>query len=83
MFYLYGFVRWTKYIWWAIENSYLLVYKLFEFAVEWIHEIRNKAKLSPVQKITYITAIAYEKVMGVFCVSGVLCSLPQSAVETK
>ena len=83
MFYLYGFVRWTKYIWRAIENSYLLVYKLFEFAVEWIHEIRNKVKLSPVQKITYITAIAYEKVMDVFCVSGVLCSLPQSAVEIK
>ena len=45
MFYLYGFVRWTKCIWWAIENNYLLVYKFFVFAVEWIPVIRNKADI--------------------------------------
>ena len=31
MFYLCEFIRWAKYIQWAIENNYLLVYKLFEF----------------------------------------------------
>ena len=34
----------SKCIWWAIENNYLIVYKFFEFAVEWILEIRNKAE---------------------------------------
>ena len=34
-----------KCIWWAIENSYSLVYLLFEFAVEWICTIRNKAEI--------------------------------------
>ena len=43
MFYLCGFVWWTKCIWWAIENNYLLVYKLFYFAVELIPVIRNKS----------------------------------------
>ena len=33
LFCLYGLVRWTKCIWCATENTYLLVYKLFEFAV--------------------------------------------------
>ena len=41
----------------------------FEFAVEWIPEIRYKAELSSVQKITSITAIADKKVISVFCVS--------------
>ena len=30
----------------------------FEFAVEWIRAIRNKAELTAIQKITFITAIA-------------------------
>ena len=34
MFYLHGFVGGTNWICWAIENNYLLVYKLFEFTVE-------------------------------------------------
>ena len=52
MFFLYGFVRWGNSIWWAIENTYLLFYKFFEFPVEWIPAIRNKTeqKLSSVQK---------------------------------
>ena len=45
MFYLYGFVRWTKCIWLAIENNYLLVYKLLEFAVKTISAVRNKAEI--------------------------------------
>ena len=32
--------------------------------------------LSSVQKLTCITAIADKKIISVFCVSGVLCSLP-------
>ena len=28
MFYLYGFIRWTKCIWWAIKNNYLLIYQI-------------------------------------------------------
>ena len=31
-------------------------------------------KLSPVQKMTYITAIADKKTMGVVCMSAMLCS---------
>ena len=27
------------------ENNYLLVYKLFEFAVEWIPAIRNEEEI--------------------------------------
>ena len=46
------------------------MYKLFEFAVEWIPAIRNKAELSSVQKITCITAMADKKIISVFCVSG-------------
>ena len=37
------------------------MYKLFEFAVEWIPAIRNKAELSSVQKIACITAMADKK----------------------
>ena len=70
MFYLYGFVRWTKCIWWAIENDYLLVYQLFEFVVEWIPLIRYKAEIYSVKKITCINAIADKKIIRVFCVSG-------------
>ena len=44
------------------------MYKLFEFAVEWIPAIRNKAELSSIQKITFITAIADKKIITVFCV---------------
>ena len=44
MFYLYGFLRWTKCIWWALENNYLLVDNLFEFAVECITAVKNKAE---------------------------------------
>ena len=46
------------------------MYKLFEFAVEWIPAIKNKAEVSSVQKITCITAMADKKIISVFCVSG-------------
>ena len=45
MFYLYGFFRWTKCIWWALENNYFLVYKLFQLTVEWLPTIRVKAEI--------------------------------------
>ena len=44
IFYLYGFFKWAMSIWWAIEY-FLLVYKLFEFVVELIPAMRNKAKI--------------------------------------
>ena len=66
------------------ENNYLLIHKLFEFAVEWIPGSRsNSQKLSSVQKLTCITAIADKKIIRVFCMSGILCSPPQSAVQIK
>ena len=68
MFYLYGFVWWTKCICWAIENNYLLFYKLIEFAVEWIPATEIKQKLSSVQNITCITAIVHKKIRSVFFV---------------
>ena len=58
MFYLYGFIRWTKCIRWTIENSYLLVYKLFEF-LSLQSEI--KQKLSSVQKITLLLQLLIRK----------------------
>ena len=58
MFYLCGFVRWTKCIWWAIENNYLLVCKHFEFVIEWIPAIRNKAEVILSSKNHLHTAIA-------------------------
>ena len=83
VFCLNGFVRWTKCIWWTKENNYLLACKLFEFAVEWIPATRIKQKLSSVQKITRIIAIADKKIISVFCVSGVLRSAPQYFVQIK
>ena len=76
MFYLYGFVRWTKCIWWTGENNYLLDYMLFEFAVEWIPATRIKQKYSSIQKTTCTTTIGDKKIISLFCVSGVLSSLP-------
>ena len=38
---------------------------------------------SSAHKITCITAIANNKIISVFCVSGVLYSLPQSGVQIK
>ena len=46
-------------------------------------ESEVKQKLSSFQKIICITANVDEKAISVFCVSGVLCSPPQSAVQIK
>ena len=46
-------------------------------------QLEIQKKVSPVQKITCITAIADKKIISVFCVTGVLCSPPQSATEIK
>ena len=60
------------------------MYKIFEFAVEWIPAIRNKAEIIFSSKITCITAIADKKIISVFCVSGVLCCpLQPAAVQIK
>ena len=40
-------------------------------------------KLSSVLTITSIAAIAYKKIISVFCVSGLLGSPPESAVQIK
>ena len=53
-----------------MKNKCSLMYKLFEFAVEWIPTIRNKAELSSVQNITCITAMSDTKMISVFCASG-------------
>ena len=47
------------------------------------HQSELKQRLASVHKVTYITAIADKKKIGLFCVSGVLCSLPQSAVQSS
>ena len=79
---MYGFVRWTKCIWWATGNNYLFVYKLFGFALEWIPAIRNKTEIIFSSKYD-ITAIADKKIVSAFCVSEVLHSPSQSAVQIK
>ena len=33
-------------MWWAVESNYFIVYKLFEFAVQWIPAVRNKAEIT-------------------------------------
>ena len=58
----------------------MLVYKLFEFAVQWIPLIRNKAVLSSVKKIHLYIAIADKKIKSLFCVPG---GEPQPAVQIK
>ena len=55
------------------------IYKLFEIAVELIPAIRNQ-KLN--LQFIYITAIADKKI-SVFCISKVLRSTLQSAVQIK
>ena len=49
-----------------MENNYLHVYRFFEFAVEWIPAVRNKAEII----FTRITAIADKKLISLLCVSG-------------
>ena len=45
--------------------------------------VQYSVYLASGQKITCITATADKKIISVFCVSGVMCSLPQSAVQMK
>ena len=61
----------------------MLVCKLSEFAVEWIPAIKNKAEIIFNSKSTCITAINDTKIISIFCESGVLGSLPKSAVQIK
>ena len=81
--YLHGFVRSTKRIWWDKEINYLLVYKIFGLAVEWILAIRNKAEIIFSSKNHCITAVTGKKVTSIFCVSGVMCSPPHFAVQIE
>ena len=81
---LYGFVRLTKYISWDKEKSYLLLYNLFEFAVEWIPPIKSKTEITfSSKKSLALRQLLIRKQKSVFCVSGILYSQPQSAVWIK
>ena len=67
-----------------IENNYLLVYKLLSLQLNDFPELeKKKQKLSSVQKFTYTTAIADKIIISLFCISGLLCSPPQFAVQIK
>ena len=61
----------------------MLVYKFFQFAVEWILTIRNKAEIIFSLKNHMHTGITDKELITVFCVSGVFCSPPQSAIQIK
>ena len=63
--------------------SYLLVYKLFELAVEWNPAIRNKTETILISKNHLHAAMAEKKIISVFCVSVVLHFPHQSAVQIK
>ena len=82
MFYPYGFVRRTKCICWAIGNNYLIVITFLSLQLNEFMESDIKQKLSLVQ-ITCVTATAHKKIISLFCVSGILRSPPQSAVQVK
>ena len=62
-----------------IEYNYLLVYELFEFAVEWITTIRNNAEIIFSSK-NYL----HYCITCIICITTcwvVLCSPPQSVVS--
>ena len=46
-------------------------------------QLQMKQTLSSVQKNPCITVIADKKIISLFCLSGVLCSPPQSSVQIK
>ena len=76
IFYLYGFVRWTKCIWSAIENNYLLVYKLLSLQLNEFPQPEIKQKYS-VQKIACINAIGDKTITKcILCIWGIV--LPTS-----
>ena len=45
--------------------------------------IKNNAEIIFTSKMTWITAIAGTETISVLCVSGVLCSPPQTTVQIK
>ena len=59
-----------------MNKVHLMRYRILLFALLlafWVcSSIRNKAELSLIEKITFITAIADKKIIGVFCMSGVI-----------
>ena len=62
--------------------------KLFEFAVEWISAIKNKVEIifSSKNHLNYdkkAMAIADKKTISVFCVSGIVYSPTQSAIQIE
>ena len=77
MFYLYGFFRWRKCMWLTIEYNYLLVHKLFEFAVEWISANINKVEIIFGSKYPWhycITSVNDKKIIIIICIFVVLSS---------
>ena len=60
-----------------------MMLKMFYLHVEWILQSEKKQKLSSVQKITCITAIADKKIRRSLSLSVVLCSPFKSAVQIK
>ena len=63
--------------------SYLLVYKLFEFAVERNPAIRNKTETILISKNHLHTAMTEKKIIRVFCVSVVLHFPHQPTIQIK
>ena len=81
MFYLYWFARWTNSIWWAIENNYLHVNIVFEFAVVWIRAIRNKVEIIFSSKNHLHYCSCWYGNSKCILRTRLLCSPPQSAAQ--
>ena len=74
MFYLYGFFRWTKCIWWAIENNYLLIYKVFEFEVGWVSAVRISRNYLHFRKSLALLKLLLRNSKCILCIWGIVIS---------
>ena len=70
-------------IWWAREIITRLLINFLSLQLNEFLQSEMKQKLSSVENIICITAIADKKIKSVFCISGVLGSPPHSAVQFK
>ena len=70
IFYLYGFVRWTKCIWWLYNLTICSFINFLSLQLNDILQSEIKQNYLQFKKITFITAIADNKIMCIICICG-------------